>query len=225
MHDELVISIDGNRPISAETVAEVAAACDTAEDLARTAAPGARLVVSATGAAATASAADLTIGLVSKWERVLHRLERLPLPTVATATGDCGGPALDALLATDYRIAAASARLVLPVEDGATWPGMAVYRLARQAWNAAVIRRAVLFGTPIDVADALTLQLVHEVTEDMPGALARSGRVTGAVAGAELAIRRQLLLDAPTVSFDDALGVHLAACDRAIRQAGAWSAA
>jgi isomerase DpgB len=59
----------------------------------------------------------------------------------------------------------------------------------------------------------------------MPGALARSGRVTGAVAGAELAIRRQLLLDAPTVSFDDALGVHLAACDRAIRQAGAWSAA
>ncbi|KOG89867.1 enoyl-CoA hydratase, partial [Streptomyces varsoviensis] len=37
------------------------------------------------------------------------------------------------------------------------------------------------------------------------------------LSGKDLAIRRQLLLDARTTSFEDALGPHLAACDRLLR--------
>ena len=73
------------------------------------------------------------MALVSKWERGLRRLERLDMTTVAMATGDCGGLALDALLATDYRVATSDVRLLVPVAGGATWPGMAIYRLAQQA--------------------------------------------------------------------------------------------
>ena len=34
---------------------------------------------------------------------------------------------------------------------------------------------------------------------------------------AELAIRRRLLLEAPSTSYEEALGTHLAACDRTLR--------
>jgi isomerase DpgB len=33
----------------------------------------------------------------------------------------------------------------------------------------------------------------------------------------DLSVRRRLLLESPTVSYEEALGVHLAACDRALR--------
>lgn len=104
------------------------------------------------------------------------------------------------------------------MDDGATWPGMALFRLARHGASTAAIRRAVLFGTPIEAADALALQLVDEVVDDPAAAEAVARQRAGAVGGSELAIRRQLLLDAPTTSFEEALGVHLAACDRVLRR-------
>jgi isomerase DpgB len=159
---------------------------------------------------------DLSVALVSKWERALRRLERLPAVTVAVARGDCGGMAFDVLLATDYRIASSSVRLLLPAAVGAIWPGMALYRLARQASGSAV-RRALLFGAPIKARDALRMQLVDELTDDPAAALAAAAEAAASLPGTELAIRRQLILEAPATSFEDALGVHLAACDRALR--------
>jgi isomerase DpgB len=209
---ELVIQIDGRRPPSAEAIADIVAACDAAEDRDEYG----RVIVYVTGAPWRSWAGDLTVGLVSRWERALRRLERLPATTIAVASGDCGGAALDALLATDYRIAATSVRLLLPVEAGATWPGLALYRLARQA-GAAAVRQSVLLGLPIEARDALALNLINELTDDTAAALATVPQVSGP----ELAIRRQLMLDATAVDFDDALGVHLAACDRALRRTSA----
>lgn len=216
---DLIICIDGRDPLSAASVAALGAVCDSAED------HGGRstVIVQVSGAPGESQARDVTVALVSKWERALRRFERLPAATIAVASGDCGGLALDALLATDYRIAAASLRLLVPVAAQATWPGMALYRLARQA-GAAAVRRAVMFGVPIEAGDALAMHLVDELTGDAPSALAAAGGLTGTRPGAELAIRRQLMLEAPTVSFEEALGVHLAACDRALRQAATEAA-
>ncbi|HTX85460.1 MAG TPA: enoyl-CoA-hydratase DpgB [Streptosporangiaceae bacterium] len=211
---DLAVRIDGRRPMSVESVAAIEAVCDNAEDCGS---DHGTVVVHVSGAPAGPWARSLSVALVSKWERGLRRLERLPATSIAVATGDCGGLALDALLATDYRIAAASARLLVPVGAGATWPGMALYRLCHQAGGTA-IRRAVLFGAPIDASDALALGLVDELTDDTVGALAAAADVMDAFLGAELAIRRQLMLDATTVSFEDALGRHLAACDRELRR-------
>ncbi|MEK8174877.1 hypothetical protein NKH77_54940 [Streptomyces sp. M19] len=40
----------------------------------------------------------------------------------------------------------------------------------------------------------------------------------GRISDQELAVRRQLLLEAASVEYDEALGVHLAACDRELRR-------
>ncbi|MFE4335513.1 enoyl-CoA-hydratase DpgB [Streptomyces sp. NPDC056831] len=213
--DHVLLRIDGRQALSVETVAAVAAACDRAEDQGGRA----KVIVQVSGAPRGSRAHDLTVALVNKWEQVLRRLERLPAATIAVADGDTGGVALDAFLAVDYRIATRSVRLTVPVQDGATWPGMALYRLAKHGATGAVIRRAVLFGTPVEAADGLALNLVDEVVDDPAKAVAVALERSGAIAGTELAIRRQLLLDAPTASFEEALGVHLAACDRALRRA------
>jgi enoyl-CoA hydratase/carnithine racemase len=89
--------------------------------------------------------------------------------------------------------------------------------LARLA-GAARARRAVLFGNPIPASEALTLGIADEVTETPDTAVAAAVQRCEGLSGKELALRRQLLLDAMTVSFEDALGPHLAACDRALRR-------
>jgi isomerase DpgB len=210
----MVVRIDGARLLSMEPIAAVAAVCEQAED----GDDAAAVVVHVSGAPQGAWSGDLTVQLVNKWEQVLRRLERVPAATIAVITGDCGGTALDALLATDPRIAAESMRLMLPVHNGLIWPGMALYRLARQVPNAAAVRQAVLFGGALGVREALAMNLVHEVSDDLPGSLASAVERVSTVSGSELAVRRQLALDAPAVGFEDALGVHLAACDRALRR-------
>ncbi|MFE2428511.1 enoyl-CoA-hydratase DpgB [Streptomyces sp. NPDC059373] len=218
--DALTLTIDGAEPLTAASVKALASICDQAEDQAEDHAedggPGI-VTVHVTGAPEGAWTSGLDVMLVTKWERTLRRLERLPMATVAVASGDCGGPALDAFLATDVRVAAPDTRLLVPRDGTATWPGMAGYRLVQQA-GATRIRRAVLFGLPIDAPEALALGIVDELADDPAGALAAAAELVGGLSGKEVAIRRQLLFDAATTSFEDALGPHLAACDRALRQ-------
>jgi isomerase DpgB len=174
-------------------------------------------VIHVSGVPDASWARDLSVGLVSRWERVLRRLERAPLATVAIASGDCSGTALDVLLTVDVRIAVRGTRLVPVAYDDATWPGMVLYRLARHAYVGPA-RRAALFGTPLDAVTAAQAGLVDEVVDDPDAALDAVVALTAGVAGEELAIRRQLLLDAGHTRFEDALGSHLAACDRALRR-------
>ncbi|MEV4567547.1 enoyl-CoA-hydratase DpgB [Nonomuraea sp. NPDC049419] len=209
-----MLRIDGARPLTPDVVAEVNAACDAAVQ-------HGTLVVHVTGAPGDGWLSGVTVALVSKWERALRALERLPLPTLAIARGDCGGLALDAFLAADHRVAIGRPRLVLPVSAGATWPGMALYRLAQHGGGAAAVRRAALFGTPIGLEDALAAHLIDAVAADEEEAVAVAGRYGAGIAGPELAIRRQLLFEAPTVGFEEALGVHLSACERALRRTAA----
>jgi isomerase DpgB len=213
---ELVLRVDGAWHLSAASVRQVTEVCDQVED-----SGGADvLVVRLSGAPLGVRPPDLTTALVTKWERVLRRLEKLPITKVALVSGDCGGQALDVLLATDVRIATRDTRLLVPVHGGATWPGMALYRLVQQAGYAAV-RRAVLLGAPIEAGEALALRLVDELTDDPAEALAAVAASAVAISGSELAIRRQLMADASVTSFEDALGAHLAACDRALRREAA----
>jgi isomerase DpgB len=213
---DLIVPIDGRRPLSAELVTALGAACDGAED--RT--DRNTVILQVSGAPSEPADVDLSIALVSKWERVLRRLERLPAATIAVASGECGGIALEALLVADYRIATPSVRLLIPARARATWPGMILYRLVRQT-GAAQARRAVLFGVPIVAADAVAMRLIDELAIDTPSALAAAIELAEATPGAELAIRRQLMQDATAVSFEDALGAHLAACDRVLRRSSA----
>ncbi|WP_211275255.1 enoyl-CoA-hydratase DpgB [Actinoplanes rectilineatus] len=211
--DDLVIRIDGREPVTAAGVEQLLRLCDRAED-----GFGAGVLVAYTeGAPGPGWTGALSVGLTSKWERAVRRVERLGLTTVAVAAGDVGGAALDVLLAADVRIAATGSRLILASDGEATWPGMALFRLARQA-GAAGLRRAALLGAPIGAATAMAAGLVDVVTDRPADALADVVTEAAGFAGTELAIRRQLLLDAGRISFEEALGAHLAACDRALRR-------
>lgn len=213
MNGELILRLDGTRPLSAASVEELNDLCDRTEDH-RESGP---VTIHVTGVPSADWSKELTVGLVSKWERAVRRLERLGRVTVAVASGDCAGMALDLLLAADVRIVAPGTRLLLSWVGGATWPGMTVYRLTQQA-GAAGIRRAVLLGAPIEADRALALNLIDEVSEDPATTLAELAEAAGAVAGGELAIRRQLIFEAGSTTFEDALGAHLAAVDRALRR-------
>ncbi|WAP59555.1 enoyl-CoA-hydratase DpgB [Streptomyces sp. S465] len=212
MEEPLTVVIDGAQPPSAATVHAVRTVCDQAEDR-----PGAGVVaVRVSGAPAAGWTDGLEVMGINKWERTLRRLERLPRATVAVASGDCGGPALDAFLTCDIRVVTPGTRLLVPGDGTATWPGMAGYRLVQLA-GAARVRRALLFGLPIEAPEAVALGVADELADDPAGAVAAAAALAGGLTGKEVAIRRQLLFDAATTSFEDALGPHLAACDRALR--------
>lgn len=161
---------------------------------------------------------NITIHMVNRWERALRRVERLNVVTIGTARGNCGAYALEVLLAVDYRIAAKDLRLAMPASSGQFWPGMAIHRLANQI-GLIRARRLLLHRTEITATSAAKLDLVDEIVDGVAGHVRNLMTKLRAVDGAEFAIRRRLLLDAPTTSFEDALGVHLAACDRALRKA------
>ncbi|MFJ2647251.1 enoyl-CoA-hydratase DpgB [Streptomyces sp. NPDC087420] len=212
----LTLTVDGTRPLTAGTVKDLAVLCDRAEDRDT----GGTVTLRVTGAPGPGWTDTLDVALVTKWERVLRRLERLPAGTVALATGDCGGVALDVFLVADIRIATPDTRLLVPFDGESTWPGMATFRLVRLA-GAARVRRSVLFGHPLTASEALELGIVDEVAEGPDAAAAATEQLIEELSGKELAIRRQLLFDAQHTSFEDALGPHLAACDRALRRSAA----
>lgn len=154
---------------------------------------------------------------INRWERAVRRLERLPCPILSLISGVCGGPSLDLMLASDYRVAARDMRLLLPVNDGQFWPGMGVHRLVTQLGVAAA-RRIVLWGSELTADEAVTIGLVDEVASDVQMSISAAQTLLGGQDGAELAVRRQLLLEASSSSYEAALGVHLAACDRELRR-------
>ncbi|MET9301016.1 enoyl-CoA-hydratase DpgB [Micromonospora aurantiaca] len=208
---DLVLHVDGRQPVSPAVVEMVLAVCERAEDD-----YGAGLLmVYVSGAPQPGWTRDVNVGLLTKWERAVRRIERIGMVTVAVSAGDCGGTALDLLLATDIRIAVAGTRLVVPVSVDATWPGMALYRLARQGGR---LRRAALLGTPVDAGAAVEAGLLDAVVDRPDDALAEVAAAVAGLSGKELAIRRQLMAEATEHSFEEALGAHLAACDRALRR-------
>jgi isomerase DpgB len=205
--------VDGTQPLTPAVVAGLDTFIDRIEDAPADVIP----ILDVTGTPELSHADRPTIGLVNKWERVLRRLERVKRPTMAVVDGDCGGIALEALLVTDLRLATTDARLHLPAGPGGVWPGMGLYRLANQV-GFARMRRSVLFGGVIGAADAVDKDLVDEVTADMAAAIAAAVMTLGSTIGQDVAVRRQLMLDATTTPFEEAFGRHLAACDRVLRR-------
>jgi isomerase DpgB len=157
------------------------------------------------------------VGEVNRWERTVRRLEQLNAVTIAAARGTCGGPALDLLLASDFRIAGPDLRIMLPINDGQFWPGMSVFRLVRNV-GLARAKQVVLWGTDLSLAKATELGLVDRVGENLSDAVRTATVLLGRVSDKETALRRQLLMEAGASDYDDALGIHLAACDRELRR-------
>ncbi|MEU4262699.1 enoyl-CoA-hydratase DpgB [Streptomyces sp. NPDC025273] len=208
-----ILTVDGTRPLD-ELTASVTSVCARAEE-----GGGQNVVVLRLRSAPPDRSwpGRVRIGEVNRWERAVRRVERLAAVTVAVPEGVCGGPALDLLLTSDFRIASPDFRLLLPVNDEHFWPGMAVHRLVAQL-GAAQARRLVLWGHEITADQAVSLGLVNEIGHDMEEALRATVVMLGRLSGAEVAIRRSLILEASATPYEEAIGTHLAACDRELRR-------
>ncbi|MDH6578565.1 enoyl-CoA-hydratase DpgB [Kitasatospora sp. MAP5-34] len=210
----VAVDVDGSHSLP-DLTAAIDTACERVEDR------GERTVVvlrlGTTPAGRRSWPGDVRIRDVSRWERALRRLERLAAITIAVAQGTCGGPALEVLLTADFRIVTTDFQLLLPVNDGHVWPGMAVHRLVQQL-GAAKARQIVLWGDEIAAERARELGLADQITEDPAEAVHTAAVLMGRISDAELAVRRRLLLEAMSTPFEEALGTHLAACDRELRR-------
>jgi isomerase DpgB len=159
---------------------------------------------------------ELDVHLVSQWEQSLRRLERLPAITIGAAEGTCSGVALEVLLATDYRLVSTDFSIRLRGPLGGMWPGMATHRLANQL-GAAKSRRLTLFGKELSGLQLQELGVADEACNDVKVCIRRFVDSLEENADADIAIRRTLLLEAMSTPFEEALGAHLAGCDRLIR--------
>jgi isomerase DpgB len=214
---DVYLAVGGGASLSGALVGRVNEACDLVE---QDADKNLTVLVHLDGANSTGAGEpwppETPIHLVNRWERALRRLERLPAVVLAVASGVCRGPAFDLLLATDYRVATEDLRLEIAGAAGSAWPGMALHRMANQL-GLATARRLVLLGAPVSVAGAVAVGLVDETAADVLPRVRSVLQTLSGVHGRELAIRRQLMFEAGTTSFEDALGAHLSACDRALR--------
>jgi isomerase DpgB len=211
------LTIDSSAELSASLVQSVADTCARVEE-----ADGKTVVVlRTTGAGEGAWPGAVGIHLVSKWEQALRRLERAPAAIIAVAEHRLTGPALEASLIADYRIGTADLAVGMPARDGSLWPGMALHRLAQQL-GVARTRQLALLGVTVSAEDALRIGLIDEIAADgtdLAETVARTLKLVSGLAGSELAMRRRLLLDAVTTSFEESLGAHLSACDRTLGRA------
>lgn len=154
-----------------------------------------------------------------RWEKVVTRVERLPMATVAAVDGPAMGGGFQLVLACDLRVGTARSTFALPEVRQGFLPGMATFRLAKWV-GLGVARRWVLTGEILHAAELAERGVLDRVVPE--GALDEA--VDWAVAAlvpvhrVALQLARRLLDESFAVSLEDGVG-HLLACQaRAIAQ-------
>jgi isomerase DpgB len=209
------LNLDSSGPMTEQLVNQIHQACDGIDECVRE--PRILLMQIAGGQPAPWPGAP--IGWVTKWEQALRRVERLNAVTVALVQGLCSGAGFELLLTADYRVMDPGAKLLVPAHTGQPWPGMGLYRLAQQL-GVGRARGWALFGGEISGDAAVRAGLVDEMSSDLSATMAAMTARVRSLKGKNVAVHRQLLLEAPMTTYEAALGTHMAAAERLLRAAG-----
>lgn len=181
--------------------------------------PGSALAfIQLEGAGASFPYASATIQDLNRWERVLRKAERLDAPTILSASGICGGLSLDVMLVSDIRTASDDFYLHLPSDEGAFWPGMALYRLVQQT-SLAKARQIVLHDGGLSLPECLSIGLIDKHLADPQRYLLDAPYTFTRRQAQSYPVLRRLMTEASASAYEDAIGTHLAACDRSLRGA------
>lgn len=109
---------------------------------------------------------DTRLRYKRRFHDLFDRLENVEKPVVVAHQGACIGGALELSLSCDFRLAAASARYLLPEHEFALLPGAGgisrLTRLCGPHWA----RWMIMAGEPVDAEQALRIGLVHTVYPD-----------------------------------------------------------
>lgn len=207
------LTIDSSGPLTAELVRKIDEACDQVDESTQKQ----RILLMRLTCHQQQPWPATPVGMVTKWEHALRRIERLHAVTVAAVEGLCTGAAFEMLLTADYRIIEPHARIGIPAFAGSTWPGMALYRLTHQL-GLSRSRRFALFGGEVSADAAVGMGLVDEMAADVATRAAALIDRFQSFDGKEAAIRRQLVCEAQMTPYEVALGTHMAAAERALRE-------
>lgn len=99
-------------------------------------------------------------------QRVLDRLEALPVPVIAAINGHALGGGLELALACDIRIAARTARLGQPEITLANLPGWGGTQRLPRIVGRGIATEMILLGVAITAERAYELRLVNRVADD-----------------------------------------------------------
>ncbi|HEY0877458.1 MAG TPA: enoyl-CoA hydratase-related protein [Zeimonas sp.] len=147
---------------------------------------------------------------------LVHRLNTLPVPTIALVQGACFGGGTGIVAACDVAIAATNAIFAIAESRWGLIANIIVPQLA-DAIGIRQLRRYALTGERFDAAEALRIGLVHEVVA--PAALAETGariadqllqNAPQATTQTKAAILEQAHGDVSSQAFERAVSQHAA---------------
>src|SRR6185437_7888429 len=157
-----IVRIDGSESLSATLPNTLAAAAEDSEGMG----PDAVLLIHVAGSIGPSEvrpwpgAVDLTT--VSRWERVLRRIERTPTTILAFVEHACTQAALELLAVADRRIASTGFSMVRRAPDEDIWPSMALWRLCRQIGESRT-RQLLLDRTVLSAERAFEFGIVDTI--------------------------------------------------------------
>ena len=207
------IELDGAGPLSGDLTRQLEGTLDRAEDLGTSAVMVVHVLGHLNPGSLRPWPGQSDIQAVTKWERLLRRIERAQSATVVLVEHACSALALELLLVADRRLATRSFSMQYAATGANPWPSMALYRLTRQIGESQA-RKFLLESSRVAPQQALDLRIIDEVIEHA----VQGEDILGYAPPQDFPIRRRLMQDSLFTSFDDALGAHLAACDRALRR-------
>jgi isomerase DpgB len=214
----LKVEIDGSSPLSKDLITGLDKALDEAEDMGSGTVILFHIVGRTNSPVSMEWPGNTSTQVVNKWERLLRRIERGGVPTIALAEYVCSAVALELLLVADLRLCSGCAAVRHALPGGTIWPSMALYRLSRQIGEARA-RKLYLHATDVTAEHAMESNIVDGIVDDLAGGLEYIAHLIAHSPLEDFAVRRRLMQDSVSTSFDEALGAHLAACDRALRRA------
>jgi isomerase DpgB len=151
--------------------------------------------------------------LYPKWEKCMARLEKIKNMKIVCCPNNVSQMALELLMVADYRIVGQKSDLKLVSAQLGVVPTTALYR-ATKLLGAQLAKRIFLFGQTLDASEGVNFGLYDECTEDIETAERRLlGSMTKGVLN-DFSVRRRLIEDSHNLNIHEALGAHLAACDR-----------
>jgi len=210
------IEINGTSLLSSELTIQLGNALDQAEDLGQSSSLVFRIVGQANPNALRVWPGRTDIQSVNRWERILRRIERTNVTTIAIVEHACSALALELLMVADRRLATITFSMQCSIPGNEVWPSMALHRLVRQIGESQA-RKMLLDGSDISAQRGLELSIIDQIVDDLQDENF-AALLLSYVPSHDFPTWRRLMLDGASSSFDEALGAHLAACDRALRR-------
>lgn len=227
----MYITLAGNRPVAKAEISGIAALSGElssqlvhALDEAENTGPSPVLFIHVVGDASLAPLSSwpgkTDIRSVTGWEKLLRRIERSDCTTIVLVEHACSRLALELLLVADRRLASRDFSIQWAMPGKEVWPSMALYRLARQIGESRA-RKLSVEAADVSAHRALELNIVDDIVDNGIHGSDPILRVAQYAPADDFPFCRRLIEESLSASFDEALGAHLAACERALRRSSA----